>query len=167
MNYFSLPIVLIFALLISTTTAFLRTDITNNGQRKVTSSISSVMLDDDESASPVKARSTLTRRVMSEAIPFLKCPPILAEYPEIPGNFGFDPLLFAKDYDDLLFYQEAEIKHARLAMLVCYAAIGYQGISIRFHLPIKLSSLFFRQLLDGRCQSYGIEIWPSCGIYQQ
>lgn len=35
-----------------------------------------------------------------------------------PGDFGFDPLGFVKTEDDLLWYREAEIKHARLAMLV-------------------------------------------------
>ena len=37
-------------------------------------------------------------------------------------DVGFDPLGFAKNKEDLLNYREAEIKHARLAML---AAAGW------------------------------------------
>jgi len=40
----------------------------------------------------------------------------------MPGNKGFDPLGFAKRNDLLLQYREAELKHARLAML---AAVGW------------------------------------------
>jgi hypothetical protein len=58
---------------------------------------------------------------MSESIPFLKCPPVLLES-DLAGNFGFDPLGLANSNEQLLEYREAEIKHARLAML---AAIGW------------------------------------------
>ncbi|GKY99528.1 hypothetical protein MPSEU_000906900 [Mayamaea pseudoterrestris] len=39
-----------------------------------------------------------------------------------PGDYGFDPLGFVRTKDDLEWYREAEIKHARLAML---AAVGW------------------------------------------
>jgi hypothetical protein len=55
--------------------------------------------------------------VMSESIPFLKCPPALADC-ELAGNVGFDPLNLARNQEQMFEYREAEIKHARLAMLV-------------------------------------------------
>ena len=58
---------------------------------------------------------------MSESIPFLSCPPVL-RYSDLAGNVGFDPLGLAKNKEQLWEYREAEIKHARLAML---AAIGW------------------------------------------
>jgi hypothetical protein len=36
----------------------------------------------------------------------------------LAGDVGFDPLGFAKNKEDLWNYREAEVKHARLAMLV-------------------------------------------------
>lgn len=78
---------------------------------------------------------------MSEAIPFLKCPPVLMQS-DLAGNVGFDPLGFAKNRDQLWEYREAEIKHARLAML---AAIGWpvselldRDIAAYFKLPSML-----------------------------
>ena len=56
--------------------------------------------------------------VMSPAIPFLECPPLLVDC-TMAGNVGFDPLGFAKNKEDLIDMREAEIRHARLAMLVC------------------------------------------------
>lgn len=57
---------------------------------------------------------------MSTSIPFLKRPPMLTGV--LAGDVGFDPLGFAKTQEDLMNYREAEIKHARLAML---AAAGW------------------------------------------
>lgn len=67
---------------------------------------------------------------MSEAIPFLKCPSYLNG--ELAGDVGFDPLGFGKNRDVVLEMREAEIKHARLAML---AAVGW-----------PLSELFDKQI---------------------
>jgi hypothetical protein len=53
----------------------------------------------------------------SESIPFLQCPQVLKES-DLAGNVGFDPLGFAKNKEQLWEMREAEIKHARLAMLV-------------------------------------------------
>jgi hypothetical protein len=58
---------------------------------------------------------------MSESIPFLACPKVLQES-DLAGNVGFDPLNLSKNKDQLWEYREAEIKHARLAML---AAVGW------------------------------------------
>jgi len=67
---------------------------------------------------------------MSQAIPFLKCPPYLNG--ELAGDVGFDPLGFGKNEDVLMEMREAEMKHARLAML---AAAGW-----------PLSELFDKQI---------------------
>lgn len=56
---------------------------------------------------------------MSVAVPFLQRPPKLDGTQA--GDFGFDPLGFTEDYD-LFTMQEAELRHARLAML---AVIGW------------------------------------------
>eukprot|EP00957_Ditylum_brightwellii_P192276 14636807-Ditylum_brightwellii.AAC.1 len=57
---------------------------------------------------------------MSEAIPFFQRPPVLQK--EYAGDVGFDPLRLASNSEDLFEKREAEIKHARLAML---AAAGW------------------------------------------
>jgi len=57
---------------------------------------------------------------MSKSIPFMNCPSTLDG--TMAGDVGFDPLGFAKSKEDLAMYREAEIKHARLAML---AAAGW------------------------------------------
>ena len=53
---------------------------------------------------------------MSTSIPFLSRPDPLTG--ELAGDVGFDPLGLAKNREGLFEYREAEIKHARLAMLV-------------------------------------------------
>ena len=57
---------------------------------------------------------------MSASMPFMERPAALTG--ELAGDVGFDPLGFAKSSEDLMNYREAEIKHARLAML---AAAGW------------------------------------------
>lgn len=56
----------------------------------------------------------------SQSLPFMNRP--MALDGSLAGDVGFDPLGFAKTKDDLLTYREAEIKHARIAML---AAAGW------------------------------------------
>jgi len=58
--------------------------------------------------------------VRSEAIPFMDVSGVLDG--SMAGDVGFDPLGFADHPDNLVRYREAEIKHARLAML---AAAGW------------------------------------------
>jgi hypothetical protein len=65
---------------------------------------------------PKKTMAKKSSPKMSQAIPFLKRPPMLTG--EMAGDFGFDPLGYAKDRDTLFYYREMEVKHARLAMLV-------------------------------------------------
>merc|ERR1712238_522860 len=57
---------------------------------------------------------------MSQSMPFMTRPAMLTG--ELSGDVGFDPLGFAKSNAELMNYREAEIKHARLAML---AAAGW------------------------------------------
>jgi hypothetical protein len=57
---------------------------------------------------------------MSQSMPFMVRPAALDG--SLAGDVGFDPLGFAKNGADLMKYREAEIKHARLAML---AAAGW------------------------------------------
>ena len=57
---------------------------------------------------------------MSQSMPFMARPAALDG--SLAGDVGFDPLGFAKSTDDLMKFREAEIKHARLAML---AAAGW------------------------------------------
>jgi len=57
---------------------------------------------------------------MSQSMPFMARPVALDG--TLAGDVGFDPLGFAKNSDDLMKYREAEVKHARLAML---AAAGW------------------------------------------
>lgn len=90
-----------------------------NGKKAIASfSLPSTIDDNADNAVQVVSRPTLNK--MSQALPFLKCPIILTENSDVPGNAGFDPLGFVQDKDDLIAYQEAEIKHARLAMLVSH-----------------------------------------------
>lgn len=53
---------------------------------------------------------------MSQSLPFLRRPKMLDG--TLPGDRGFDPLNFATDSNRLEWFRSAEIRHARLAMLV-------------------------------------------------
>ena len=72
------------------------------------------------------------KTVYSKSLPFLECPAALDG--TYAGDVAFDPLNFAKDDKWLLNMREAEIKHARLAML---AAAGW-----------PLSELFDKSLAE-------------------
>merc|ERR1712232_351836 len=64
------------------------------------------------------------------SLPFLERPAMLDG--TMPGDRGFDPFNFASNENALEWYENAEIKHARLAML---AAAGWP-ISELFHGPL-------------------------------
>mmetsp|Transcript_12044 Transcript_12044/g.18495 ORF Transcript_12044/g.18495 Transcript_12044/m.18495 type:complete len:224 (-) Transcript_12044:1018-1689(-) len=67
----------------------------------------------------------------SAAIPFLKRPPQLQN--QYAGDVGFDPFNFSSSSpEQLTYYREAEVKHARLAML---AAVGWPSSEL-FDQPI-------------------------------
>lgn len=74
---------------------------------------------DSTEAPPPKMAASRRQQKMSRALPFLRCPPVLAQC-EYAGNVGFDPLGLAKNLDQLAEMRESEIKHARIAMLVRY-----------------------------------------------
>jgi hypothetical protein len=74
---------------------------------------------------PMKRSGT----VMSESIPFLRCPAVLVDC-DLAGNVGFDPLGLAKNKELLMEYREAEIKHARLAMLVRKGILGFRMVPL-------------------------------------
>ncbi|KAL3945416.1 MAG: hypothetical protein SGBAC_000469 [Bacillariaceae sp.] len=74
----------------------------------------------DEEYHPNRLPTQMGKK-MSESIPFLGCSRVLQES-DLAGNVGFDPLGLAKNKEQLWEYREAEVKHARLAML---AAIGW------------------------------------------
>lgn len=103
---------------------------------------------------------------MSESIPFLKCPPVLMES-DLAGNVGFDPLGFATNKDQLMEYREAEIKHARLAML---AAIGWplseledRNIADYFHVQSVLDeSDRVPSILNGGLDRIDPRFWGFC-----
>ncbi len=84
----------------------------------------------DEEVSSTNQDEQKTRRsgpVMSQAIPFLACPPVLADS-DLAGNVGFDPLSLSSTKERLLQYREAEVKHGRLAMLVSTIVVQYYNV---------------------------------------
>ena len=73
-------------------------------------------------------KSQVTEDVeLSASVPFLKRPAMLDG--TLPGDRGFDPFNFSSDAASLQWYRNAEVKHARLAML---AAVGWP-IAELFH----------------------------------
>ena len=97
----------------------------------------------DITTAPTSTTSRKSAPTMSKALPFLACPPVLAECgDDMAGNNGFDPLGLAANREQLWEYREAEIKHARLAML---AAVGWpaselwdRAVAQQFALPAVL-----------------------------
>lgn len=81
-----------------------------------------VFLSQDMTEIPDKATcmNTLQQMSFSKAIPVMPRPKYLNG--SFAGDAGFDPLGFVKSTEDLIKYREAEVKHARLAML---AAAGW------------------------------------------
>jgi len=103
--------------------------------------------------------------VMSTALPFTTCPAHLTG--ELAGDFGFDPLGFTKNRSDLMTYREAEIKHARLAML---AAAGWplsevfdRKIAALLHLsPLLDKGERVPSLLNGGLEKVNPFYWMGC-----
>ena len=79
---------------------------------------------------------------MSSSLPFLKRPALLDG--SLPGDRGFDPFNFASDADSLTWYRDAEIKHARLAMLATVgwpiAELTHKAFASQFDLESALAS---------------------------
>ena len=103
--------------------------------------------------------------IMSEALPFLTRPLMLTG--ELAGDAGFDPLGFAKSQEDLMNYREAEIKHARLAML---AAAGWplsevldKKIALALHMtPLVDAADRAPSLLNGGLGKVNPFYWMAC-----
>lgn len=91
-------------------------------------------------------QSTVTTDVvMSASLPFLPRPAGLGDIngrDVLPGDRGFDPFNFATDQTTLLWYREAELKHARLAMLASVgwvvSELTHTTIAAQFHLESVL-----------------------------
>merc|ERR1711988_961928 len=83
----------------------------------------------------------------SLALPFMNAPGILDG--TLAGDMGFDPLGFADCRENLLVYREAEVKHARLAML---AAAGWP-LAEKFNGPLSAMLGTNTLLQDGRAPS--------------
>jgi len=103
--------------------------------------------------------------IMSQALPFVTRPLMLTG--ELPGDAGFDPLGFAKSQADLMNYREAEIKHARLAML---AAAGWplsevfdKKIALALHLtPLVDATDRAPSILNGGLGKVNPFYWMAC-----
>lgn len=102
---------------------------------------------------------------MSQSLPFLKRPTALTL--ELAGDVGFDPFGFSSTPEELLSYREAEIKHARLAML---AAAGWplsevldkKIAGLMGLVPILDSSDRVPSVLNGGLEKISPLYWISC-----
>lgn len=70
---------------------------------------------------PPAPRYDNVRRESVRLLPFLPEPTFWKFALNTPGDAGFDPLNFSTDIDKFVQYREAELKHARLAMVVAIA----------------------------------------------
>lgn len=82
---------------------------------------------------------------------------------QLAGDFGFDPLGLADSPKQLAFYREAEIKHARLAMLAAagwpVAEIVNSGLSKQLGLPSLLVDGRVPSILNGGLGGVNIAYW--------
>ena len=96
----------------------------------------------ESSKDPAGPTATSNSSTMSQSLPFLPRPAALTG--ALAGDVGFDPFGFAKSESDLMNFREAEVKHARLAML---AAAGWPLSEV---LDKKIAAAIGMQpLLDG------------------
>ena len=78
---------------------------------------------------------------MSQSMPFMERPAALTG--ALAGDVGFDPLGLAKTEEDLMNFREAEIKHARLAMLVSLRTlIARVDYSSKYYLPYSYNMYY-------------------------
>lgn len=106
---------------------------------------SSILLTAQPPLAMATPSTTKTLSKYSQCIPFLRRPQHLTG--EFAGDVGFDPLNLASSRENLLYYREAELKHARLAML---AAAGW-----------PISELFDRQLTQLVDEDLGLNLMPA------
>ena len=81
----------------------------------------SIMLIGSAAAFTAPKPSSTTSSSLNVANTPIFSPPAVLDG-ELAGDYKFDPFNFSKNKQDLKLYREAEIKHARLAML---AAVGW------------------------------------------
>lgn len=103
----------------------------------------------------------------SKAIPFLPRPEILDG--SLAGDVGFDPLGFSRTKSDLLYYREAEIKHARFAMLASAGWVMSElwdaGIASKLALaPLVDGSFQAPSPLNGGLSKIPTTFWLFCFI---
>lgn len=118
-----------------------------------------------EQFGPTATVATPALSEMSMSMPFMERPAILDG--SIAGDVGFDPLGFAKTEADLMNYREAEIKHARLAML---AAAGWplselwdKKIAALFGMPALVDSADRApSILNGGLDKISPVYWVAC-----
>mmetsp|Transcript_13049 Transcript_13049/g.19921 ORF Transcript_13049/g.19921 Transcript_13049/m.19921 type:complete len:266 (-) Transcript_13049:81-878(-) len=118
-----------------------------------------------ESATPAATMAAKSLPKMSMSLPFMERPSALDG--SLAGDVGFDPLGFAKSKEDLMNYREAEIKHARLAML---AAAGWpiselwdKKIAALFGLPAVVDSADRApSVLNGGLDKISPVYWVGC-----
>lgn len=96
------------------------------------------------SSSSGSSSSWAAPRRMSEAVPFLERPAVLDEI-SLAGDYGFDPLNLAADAGSLVSLREAELKHARLAMLAAVgwpvSELAHSALAKAAHLPSVVANL--------------------------
>jgi hypothetical protein len=157
------------AALASSATGFVMPLSSSNCQSEISSSLrplemASTGLDEDSFSG--NDLPTQQGKKTSESLPFLNCPKVLQES-DLAGNVGFDPLGLAKNKEQLWEYREAEIKHARLAML---AAIGWpvsevmdRNIADFFNAPAMLDEGDrVPTVLNGGLGKIPVEFWGFC-----
>ena len=101
----------------------------------------------------------------SMALPFMDRPAALTG--ALAGDVGFDPLGFAQSEADLMNYREAEVKHARLAML---AAAGWplsevfdKKIAFAMHMnPLVDAADRAPSVLNGGLGKVSPAYWVAC-----
>jgi len=111
---------LAFALLTASSSAFAPTQITLQRSALHMAEPTDIEETAFEPTISVTASGEAALSTNSKSLPFLSRPSALDG--TLAGDVGFDPLGFAKSESDLMNYREAEVKHARLAML---AAAGW------------------------------------------
>jgi len=77
---------------------------------------------------------------------------------KLAGDIGFDPLKLSKDPANLAKYREAEIRHARLAML---AAFGWPTAEVTNFGNLLLSDGRAPSLLNGGLENINIGYWAA------
>eukprot|EP00580_Thalassiosira_gravida_P006745 CAMPEP_0201642442 /NCGR_PEP_ID=MMETSP0493-20130528/26255_1 /ASSEMBLY_ACC=CAM_ASM_000838 /TAXON_ID=420259 /ORGANISM="Thalassiosira gravida, Strain GMp14c1" /LENGTH=261 /DNA_ID=CAMNT_0048116621 /DNA_START=64 /DNA_END=849 /DNA_ORIENTATION=- len=113
---------LAFALLVASSAAFAPSSqsVINSSARHMSDQLDETPIETTIQTTIATSTTEAALPLRSQSLPFLSRP--LALDGTLAGDVGFDPLGFAKSESDLMNYREAEVKHARLAML---AAAGW------------------------------------------